>query len=206
MAAPLSGTGARLRPGALRAMVVAFTGVLLGGAIAVGAGTALQPSPPVARLSGAEPLEAGVSNRESVGSISVGADFQPVLDRLGQPDASGPDIDGTAHTWRLRGVVLTVAATADDTISSIHATVVGEGAGPQLAEGVVLGRTTLAELRRRWGQPTRVGGEGDDFVVAYDGCVRGIPIVRTFDQAVGATGDERPVTSVVLGWADEAGC
>ena len=197
------GRGARR---VLRALVVGFAGLALGTAALTGieaADTARVPQAPFADAGTAQ-LVARPDGRLAVGDLSVERRFAPVVRALGPADTTGADIDGTAHTWALDGVRLTVTE-SDGAIAAVAAEITGAAGRARLAHGVLLGRTTLEQLEARWGPPSRSSNAAtDDFVATYDTCRGRTPYLVKFDQA--AIGRDRPVTSVLLGRADGPAC
>lgn len=190
----------------LRAAIVAFAGLGLGTAAVTGIEAADSTRVPLATYGDAATalVDARPDGRLALGDLAVEGRFAPVAEALGRADATGEDIDGTSHTWALKGLRLTVEE-SDGAIAGIAAEVTGPTGRARLAEGVVLGRTTLDELESRWGRPSRASVVAqDDFVAAYDTCRGGAPYVVKFDQA--AMGRDLPVTSVVLGRADGPSC
>lgn len=192
--------------GLVRAVAIAVAGLAVGAIAITGARVGDGGANGSAVPASTHALEAAPAQRLAVGAVALDGATAGVRDRLGRADHTGPDIDGRALTWQLDGVELTVTDRGGR-IAAVGATIVGSGLRPQLDNGVVLGQSTLAQVLARWGEPTRRDAEAsDDFVVAYDTCREGAPIVIKLDQADGRHGLDHPVTSVLLGYADEPAC
>ena len=162
-------------------------------------------------------LAATPSTRLGLGALRLDGDFGRVIDALGPPDATVPDIDGSAHRWRLPGGELDVTVRDGTTeITALQATVdPGGPPGVTLFGGLQLGKATLGELLDVWGEPAQPPASADDdFVAAYTACAGAFPVVIKFDQTGPGRGPaasrSEPLTRVLVAYADEpatsAGC
>jgi hypothetical protein len=166
-------------------------------------------------LDGDDPQEAP-SGRTGLGFFDLDDPLVTVLDVLGPPVSTGPDINATtAHTWMLPGDAELTVITDDGParqIVGVYAEV--PSVSPvrlPLQHHVVLGQTTAAALLALWGEHGAVRGDAlSDYLVAYTECRGPFPIVIKFGTTAAAPagvpeapGDE-PVTSVLIAYADDA--
>ncbi len=164
-------------------------------------------------VDGSPPAEL-VADPLRVGPVALDDPIEDVLEVLGPPASTEPDLFGTAHVWPLPGGAELVVTAWDEeprTVSGVTATV-PDGSPVRISVGheVVLGEATLADVVARWG-PTEVPAEeGSDHVALYTSCIGPAPVVVKFDQeAAGAPGGarapapDRPVTRVLVAYADE---
>lgn len=136
---------------------------------------------------------------------------------FGPPQAQQPDInDATANVWSLAGEAEFVAVTAggepEDPVVGLMADV-PEGSLVRFAAhgGVVIGRSTPAEIAEAWGSGyDRSDDERDDYVLRYTLCHGPWPVVVKFDQPEERSWTDAPVTSVLIAYTDDdpatAGC
>ncbi len=137
---------------------------------------------------GTESPKSAPSDRWTIGPISIGDDVSDVIAVLGEVDESGENDQRMGspfeHIWRLdNGNVVTVD-TADESQTEILGISVDVSSTDQgrwaLADGVILGESTLGDWVDRWGRPDKVDVYGfrespefDDtafFVPAYFVC------------------------------------
>lgn len=149
-----------------------------------------------------------------VGPVALDDPIEGVLEVLGPPMSTEPDLFGTAHVWPLPGRAELVVTAWDEeprTVSGVTAKV-PEGSPVRISVGreVVLGKSTLNEVVGRWGPTEEPAEDGSDHVALYTSCIGPAPVVVKFDQdAAGPPGGvrtpapDRPVTRVLVAYADE---
>jgi hypothetical protein len=131
---------------------------------------------------------------------------------LGPPHEQQPDINATtAHIWRLPGGAEFVAvaypseAGEGDVVGLAVDVPAGSAVRFAAYAGVVIGRSTPAEIARAWGPDfDRSDSPADDYVLRYIRCVGGWPVVVKFDQAEdGGSWDGAPVTRALIAYSDD---
>lgn len=196
-------------PGRWRVRSVLRATAILVAAIAIASFAGRRPSPDV-RWS----LHARPADRFGVGSLRLGDPIIGAASLLGTPSETHPDLFGVTHAWRLDGFDVFVGEfTADGAISAL--TVVARRPGPRatLFGGVEVGASTLAEVLEAWGPPSAVAESNlDDYLLRYDRCLEGAPVVVKFDAEGVGRGHGVVISGVVVvdavlvAYADEPPC
>lgn len=131
-------------------------------------------------------------------------------EEFGPPQEQQPDINGaTANTWTLPGdarfTAVAAGEAADDPLVGLIVEVPASSPVRVAAyEGVVVGRSTPAQVAEAWGAGyDRSQGAGEDYVIRYTLCQGGWPVVVKFDQPETAGWDDAPVTRVLIAYADD---
>lgn len=136
--------------------------------------------------------------RLALGFLALDGSADAAWRAWGPPDASGDDIFGPSSSWSFVGGAEVGVGTSIGTgqVYGVWARVpVGGGLRVGAFGGLVLGRSTVADVVRAWGpgfDPAR--SVLDDYVIRYVMCVGPEPVVAKFDAA-GKKPELLPVTS-----------
>lgn len=186
-----------------RAVAVVLVAVLVLLALLVGAPTPSGTAPDAAPWRW---LERPAPSRTAIGPIALDGDLAEVAAALGPAAGHELDLGGTGYRWDLEGgAVLFVIADEADTVVGVDLTVpAGSAVRATLDGGLVAGRSTVGDVRRRWGPPDAVGAGLDDFALRYVTCIGPAPIVLKLDSTDRGAGDAARVEHVLVAYADEA--
>lgn len=154
------------------------------------------------------------ASRFRIGDLALESPQEKALERYGPPARTEDDIFGVAHTWELGpGAEISAGVWEEDgLVYGVAAEVPPDGSTTlETHGGIELGRSPLRNVIAVWGPGhTSTHSPESDYVVAYDLCLDGAPVVVKFDQpadvrrdaAAGLALDE-PVTRLLIAYADE---
>jgi hypothetical protein len=140
----------------------------------------------------------------ALGALALGDGFAEAVAPLGPSDRRQPDLGGTTHVWELgRGGELLVTVWDDGPaeIAGLYVDVpAASDVEARVGGGIVIGRSTVAEVREAWGPGVPATDTWSDYAVRYTRCLDGAPVVVKFGS--GTDGPDDIVRAARIAVAD----